>query len=116
MAIVAQHVSLPPPDPRAPGPFAFADPAYVADILSVAGFHDLECTPWRGTQWIGRGMDAAATAGFVIDALFVGEALRDSPASVKAEVRQSIAKLLRTRETPEGVGMPSMAWVVTGRM
>ena len=31
-----------PPDPQAPGPFAFADPGHIQELLLSAGFHDVE--------------------------------------------------------------------------
>jgi ubiquinone/menaquinone biosynthesis C-methylase UbiE len=44
--VLAQFVKTPPPPPEAgappaPGPFAFADPAYVRDILTRAGFSEI---------------------------------------------------------------------------
>jgi SAM-dependent methyltransferase len=115
MEIVGQYVSLPPPEPRAPGPFQFAEPAFVTDVLSKAGFNAVEITPWRGTQWLGGpGMDAAGAASFAIDATFVGEALAESSEQVKAEVLRRITALLESCQTSEGVGMPAMAWLVAG--
>lgn len=52
MSVVGQAVApfLPPPsggapDPRAPGPFAFADPAYVTEILEAAGWESVSLSP-----------------------------------------------------------------------
>ena len=36
-----------PADPRAPGPLAFSDPAYLRDILEQAGFVDIAVTPTK---------------------------------------------------------------------
>jgi len=36
-----------PADPRAPGPLAFSDPAYLRDILEKAGFAEVAVTPTR---------------------------------------------------------------------
>jgi len=40
-AVMPLLADAPRPDPHAPGPFAFADPGRVADILSKAGFRDV---------------------------------------------------------------------------
>ena len=52
MSVVGQAVApfLPPPsggapDPRAPGPFAFADPAYVTGLLEAAGWESISLSP-----------------------------------------------------------------------
>ncbi len=40
----------PAPPPRAPGPFAFAEPAYVQEVLSGAGWTDIQVTPGKSTS------------------------------------------------------------------
>ena len=44
----------PPLDPRAPGPFAFADPDYVREILTSAGFSDVRIDPLYDDARAGR--------------------------------------------------------------
>jgi SAM-dependent methyltransferase len=39
---VMSHLSAPPPEPGAPGPFALGDPAHLRDLLDGAGFADVE--------------------------------------------------------------------------
>lgn len=41
MAIESLLEEAPPADPHAPGPFAFADPDRITDILGKAGFHNI---------------------------------------------------------------------------
>ncbi len=50
---------LPPPDPLAPGPFAFAEPARVKDILGRAGFRDIRIEPLDGVMDLGPDLDRA---------------------------------------------------------
>jgi SAM-dependent methyltransferase len=47
------------PDPRAPGPFAFADPDYVQDILSRAGFANVAIEPCTADMRLGGDVEEA---------------------------------------------------------
>jgi SAM-dependent methyltransferase len=50
----------PPPDPLAPGPFAFADPARVERILTAAGFRNVQTKKLDGVMNLGASSDEAA--------------------------------------------------------
>ena len=52
----------PPPDPLAPGPFAFADPDRVRSVLAEAGFARIAITPCDSRLPIGTPAAAAETA------------------------------------------------------
>ncbi|MGL4543820.1 MAG: class I SAM-dependent methyltransferase, partial [Polymorphobacter sp.] len=67
---------LPPPDPLAPGPFAFADPDRVRALLTGAGWHSVNVEPWDAD--IGSGdLDATVDLTFRVGPL--GMALREFP-------------------------------------
>jgi SAM-dependent methyltransferase len=52
--IAVKHLGAPAPvDPRAPGPMAFRDPAYLSDILTKAGFTAIDIQP-QGFTVIGQ--------------------------------------------------------------
>jgi SAM-dependent methyltransferase len=114
MAIAAEFVELPKPEPRAPGPFALADPDYVRDILETAGFHNIRIEPWRGPQLVGgKGATPEEAADFVMDVLFLGEALEGQPDEVMAAARAKAIALFKGAETPDGVSLPCMVWFVS---
>lgn len=114
MAIAAEFVDMPKPDPRAPGPFAFADPDYVRDILEKAGFQNITIIPWRGNQMVGgKGATPEIAADFVMNVLFLGEALEDQPDEVKAKARAKALELFKKAATPEGILMPCTVWFVS---
>jgi SAM-dependent methyltransferase len=52
--------ATPPPDPLAPGPFAFADPGRVEEILTKAGFSGVEVNKLDGVMNLGASADEAA--------------------------------------------------------
>lgn len=51
-----------PADPLAPGPFAFADPKRISDVLTRAGWSGLRIEPCDFAYVVGTGEDAAAQA------------------------------------------------------
>ena len=114
MGLVKRYVELPPPVPRAPGPFAFGDQDYLRDILAKAGFKDVTMTAWRGEQGIGGpGTNAKSAAQFLTETMFVGDALKEVPEETRQKALAELETLLATHETPDGVRMQGMAWIVS---
>jgi hypothetical protein len=102
---------LPPPDPNAPGPFAFADPDRVRSILEGAGFAGVAI----------RAFDADIGAGDVDQMLELtlrvgplGAALRENP-SYKDVLSAPVRAVLARHATSRGVLMPASVWIVTAR-
>lgn len=116
MGVLGKHVELPAPVPRAPGPFAFAEPDYVREILSGAGFKDVRIDTWRGTQYLaGKGSTPQSAAEFVLNALSVGDLVRKQSADVQAKIRQDVEEAFAAFSTPDGVAMNATAWFVSAR-
>lgn len=114
--LIARHISLPPPDPTAPGPFAFADQVRTRGMLEQAGFTQINFTPWRGAQLLGGpGLDAEAAAAFSMEAFFVGEALQGQPDEIRAAVMADVKALYREHQTSRGIELDAMAWLVTAQ-
>lgn len=114
--LIARHVTLPAPDPTAPGPFAFADAERTRGILQAAGFQDVQFTPWRGAQLIGGpGQTPESAAEFAMKAFFVGDAVADQPQQVKDAVLQDVIELFRECQVENGVALEAMAWLVSAR-
>jgi SAM-dependent methyltransferase len=115
LGAVARLVALPaPPDPTAPGPFAFADAERVRGLLERAGlaevgFEDLRVPLSLG----GGGLDEAVE--FALEMGPASAALRE--ADVEPELRARVADAVRDALEPfaaEGrVSLPSAAWLVT---
>lgn len=102
----------PPPDPTAPGPFAFANPERVRMILAAAGLARIEI----------RSFDFAIGGGALEEtvdlSLHVGPlslALRETPA-LKEPVAAAVRNALAPFEGRDGVmRMPAGVWIVTAR-
>jgi len=97
-----------PSDPHAPGPFAFADPVRVWDILEGAGFRAIEIRPFDAL--VGGGtMDETVALSLRVGPL--GSAMRENP-RLAEPAREAVRQALATYETPAGVMIPAAVWIV----
>jgi SAM-dependent methyltransferase len=100
-----------PPEPGAPGPFAFADPERVRALLDAAGFTGIHLAPHE--LKVGGG-DLEATLSLSLRVGPLGGALRENPDKREAAV-DAIRAALAPHEGPDGVKLRSATWVVTAR-
>ena len=100
-------------DPRAPGPFAFADPDYVVGILDQAGFTDARTTALTATMRLGG--DAAEAATFSARIGPVSRALVDLDDEGREKVLETIAGALEAHAGDDGVSLGAACWIVTAR-
>jgi len=97
-----------PPDPTAPGPFAFADAGRVESILTAAGFGSVKVSAFDTA--IGGG-DLEQTLELALNLGPLGAALRENPE--RAEMVVGVVRdLLSKYATPNGVLMPAAVWIV----
>lgn len=64
--LVARVVSMPKPDPHAPGPFRYADAGTLVALLDQVGFTQLQVDEWRGLLPIGGRLAPAEAARFAL--------------------------------------------------
>jgi SAM-dependent methyltransferase len=107
---LGEPVSEDATDPQsgyAPGPFSFADPALPRSFLERAGFVDVSVDP----------LDVLLTLGTVDDAQAFFETWIDEDLDHEARARTAatLRRMLAGNATPEGVLLPSAAWLVTAR-
>ena len=97
-----------PPDPMAPGPFAFANPSRVRSILADAGFGSVTINPFDAG--IGGG-DVEQSLKLALAVGPLGRALRERPEladNVAVAVRDVLSKFLASK----GVWMAAAVWIV----
>ena len=100
-----------PPDPDAPGPFAFADPERVRGILTEAGFGDIQIIPHN--EKVGGGdLDTVVDLALKVGPL--GRMLRENPDAHDAVIG-AVRKALAAHDGPDGVKLDSATWIVTAR-
>jgi hypothetical protein len=97
-----------PPDPTAPGPFAFADAGRVRSILSDTGFALVTTEPFDAR--IGGG-DLEQSLKLTLRLGPLGAALREHP-ELSGKVAGAVRDLLSKYHTPGGVLVPSAVWIV----
>lgn len=98
--------------PGAPGPFAFADPARVKDILDRSGWSGLDIQA-LDLEMGGGGLET--TTALMLRTGPLGAALREAgaPAELMARIGPRIRDTLRPYLTAQGVVlMPSSCWLV----
>ena len=100
-----------PPEPGAPGPFAFADPERVRAILGGAGFTDIALTPHN--ELIGSG-DVETALGLSLRVGPLAALLRENP-DQRDTMIAAVRAALAPHEGPEGVKLDSATWIVTAR-
>lgn len=105
---------LPPTAPAPPptqGPFAFADPDHVRNVLNAAGFTAIKLV--AHDQKIGSG-DLEQTLNVALKIGPLGTALREHPDCADAVI-DAVRAVLAAHEGPDGVKLPSATWIVTAR-
>lgn len=116
MAVIGEHIDLPKPQPRAPGPFALGEQDYLIDLLQSAGFSEISFDAWTGEQRIGGpGSDAESAARFVLDGMQIGDLVRSSGEEAHAAVHRSLVALFERNRDAGGVRMGAKAWLVSAR-
>ena len=116
MAVIKQHIDLPAPEPRAPGPFALAEQDYLTDLLQSAGFSDIRFDAWSGEQRVGGpGSDPENAARFVLDGMHIGDLVRPSGAETRAAIHRDLVALFERHCDAEGVHMGARARLVSAR-
>jgi SAM-dependent methyltransferase len=98
-------------DPDAPGPFAFANPGRVRDILKSAGFGEVEIT--ANDEQVGSGdLDAMLAVCSRVGAL--GKILRENP-QLRSTALPAVRSALAAYDGPDGVKLNAATWVVTAQ-
>ncbi len=115
MGVARSHIDIPSPDPRTPGPFAFADLDYVRDILAQAGFSAPDIEAYKGEQAIGgAGALPEDAADFALASMAIGRALAEAGPDVLASARDDLLGLFtRHYRDGEGVMMRNKVWLLT---
>lgn len=103
----------PPPQPFAPGPFAFAQPEHVRRCM--AGWRDLAFTAVDFDYIAGTGADAVGEAMALFRRIGpAAAALRTLPEEQREEVASRLQDLVEAQHHGDRVAFRAAAWLVTG--
>jgi SAM-dependent methyltransferase len=101
----------PPPDPLAPGPFAFADPERVKTILAAAGFSGIRVQKLNGVMNMGRDLALASAQTLRIGPL--SHQAADADDATKKRIIAAVQGALAPFVTADGtVAPPTGCWLV----
>ena len=114
-AVRSRLVEPPAPIAPGPGPFAFADAAYVEGVLAGAGWSDVTITPCPTTVGLGGGGGVAGAVQQVLGIGVVKALLEPAPGPVRAEVAAALAGEFSGCVVDGVVTFPAAAWLVTAR-
>lgn len=110
----ASGLDLPPADPHAPGPFAFADAARVARILEGAGFSAVKAEPFEAPMFLGATLKTAAEGCTKMGP--ASRIAREAGPDRLPAIREAIEAALKPYAAADGkVALPGRIWVVTAR-
>lgn len=116
LAAAAKHVTLTPPaDPLAPGPFSFADEARIREVLSGAGFGDIEISPLEMEIEVGGNAPPADVIDFVLKIGPTARALADAEPSTVDAVRSAVREALEPHFRDGVLRLGSSTWIVSAR-
>ena len=113
-------VPLPaPPDPEAPGPFAFADPDRITRILATAGFADITIAAFDHAIPFGQGDTREAALDDAVDMAFqvgpLSRVLADQPEAIRIRASTAVRAAYAARPGERSVMIDGAAWIVTAR-
>jgi len=112
----AEHLELPPPpDPTAPGPFAFGDAERLRGILASAGYAEVKIDRHDSRLVIGGAGDIEDAVNFSMDLGPLSALLADKSDDLRQAVRASLREALRPHVTAKGVVLDWAAWLVSAR-
>ena len=113
MNAVAQHLPpRPKGTPNAPGMFAFANPEYVSQVLTAAGWAVPRFEKFDADLDIaaGRGLEEAVVQSTQIGA--VNSWLRNQPADIVSASTQSLREALAPHADGASVRLPGAMWLI----
>ncbi len=103
-------------DPHAPGPFAFADPTRVSEILTAAGWSGVRIEPLDFAYVAGTGENAVADASAFFHHIGpLAPVLKALEGDEREEAEQKLEAWLRNNSHDGLVAFPAAAWQVTAR-
>lgn len=99
------------PNPHAPGPFAFSDPAHVLAILSNAGFANVQIESFNTPLHIADNLDDALYFQTQIGP--AANAVVTLEGAEKDQALNAVKEMFRPHMTSEGLDLEAAVWIVS---
>ena len=105
----------PPPEPGAPGPFAFDDPARVRGILDAAGWRGVDVSPHDTVLRLAAPGNVGEAARGATRVGPLARALAGAGQDTREAAEAAVAEAMRRYDGPEGIALPGTVWLVSAR-
>jgi SAM-dependent methyltransferase len=101
-----------PPDPEAPGPFAFGNADRVHGLLEQAGLGEIQFESLeRQMRW----PDVDTAVDYITQMGPAGKLMRESDQETGARIHRAVCAVLEKHAGPGGVSIPCATWIVSAR-
>jgi len=115
-AALADHVPLPEPgSPDAPGMFALADPSRVRDLLTAAGWREINVTPAHTSILVGGGGTVDDAVAFLRGGSMARSLLANADPLTEQRALASVRSALLPYADSDGVHLGAAVWIVHAR-
>lgn len=108
----AEHQPQGSGDPFAPGPFALADPSHTANLLTSAGFSEVQITPLDDVMRLG---DEETAVAYLSQLGPAGSALKVVSPDLAEAALDAMREVLRGHVAGGELNVPAATWIVTAR-
>ncbi len=102
-----------PPNPHAPGPFAFSDPAHVLAILTKAGFANVQIESFNTALHIADNLHDALYFQTQIGP--AANAVATLEGEEKDNALNAVKEMFRPHMTSEGLNLEAAVWIVSAQ-
>src|SRR6185295_14744570 len=114
LAAATRHVPLTTPAlPDAPGPFAFANPDRVSNLLKTAGFTQVNLEPHNAQLTMGEATTIDEAVDFTLEIGPISRLLAEVSPDIRSRVSEDLRIALAPYATKNGVRLGGAAWIVT---
>lgn len=104
-----------PSIPGAPGPFAFEDAARVRDILTRAGYTDVNVVPFDTKMVFAGRVDIEGAVELALQIGPLSRAVASVPEAARGPIRDAVRAAFLPHHGPTGVLLDAATWIVTAR-
>lgn len=112
----AEYVELPPPpQPGEPGPFSLGDPDWIREILSGAGYANVEIDSDVRELPLGGGRPLDETADFILRIGPLNKAFDEADEEGRKKIQAAVKGALEPYWRNSAVQMKFSTWMVTAR-
>lgn len=102
----------PPPEPNAPGPFAYANKEYLSGLLAEAGFTSINIDQHDSTMTMGNSGDLDKSVETITKVGPLSRILKETDSETTAKLKAAVREAVKPYNTDKGVVLDGSVWLV----